>query len=163
VVDSFDDSRIRRLGAAGFLVLEVPFQGAGLPSEREVWRRVSSSIVQPSYEVAHTADEGSVDLATHWRELAIECGAVSDDGHVLMGLTRADPSEVGWCLVALPEGPIDLDELGPNPGEPEFVAMSITGEIACAVTAEEYAAWIVCVSIGRDKTAEWSTTGEVSE
>lgn len=137
------DSLVDRLVAAGFEVLEAPYRGGGTPSEAVAWRCVSSSLVRPSYVISHDAEDGIRELDVNWRRLARQCGAVGVDGTVLISLTKLAPGGSGWALVSLPEGPLDLGALGPNPGDPEFVTMAKNGEILCAVTAEEYGMWII--------------------
>ncbi|MEU8388192.1 hypothetical protein [Micromonospora sp. NPDC048842] len=81
-----------------------------------------------------------------WRRLVHERGLTSDDGTLLISLT-GQRDDRGWVAVRMPDEPLALDALGPNPGEPEFVAMSLAGDVVCGVTAEEYELWVVCARL----------------
>ena len=73
-------------------------------------------------------------------------GAASDDGTLLISLTRQD-DDGGWAMVRLPDGPLVLDALGSNPGEPEFVGDVAGRDVVCGVTAGEYELWVVCARL----------------
>jgi hypothetical protein len=134
------------LVAAGFEVLEASDMAEGLPSEHAAWKPIVSSLARPEWSVALTANDAVEQVERQWRRLVHEQGLASGDGTLLISLTRQD-DDGGWVVVRLPEGPLALDALGPNPGEPEFVAMSLAGDVVCGVTAEEYELWVVCARL----------------
>lgn len=134
-------SLVDRLGAAGFRVLQAPYAAPGLPSGTAAWRPVISSLAHPACRIGHDEADGPARLEREWRRLLVEHRVVSGDGRLLVSLSGEDGA---WALVRLPDAPIRLGELGPYPGEPEFVAMSVTGDAVCGVTVEEYDMWIIC-------------------
>jgi len=140
-------SQVGRLEAAGFVVIEALYRSTDIPEESVAWRRVTSSLAKPNYTVPHGAGDGLRGLEANWRRIAIECGAVAADGRVLVSLTKLGSGGGGWTLVSLPQEPIDMSRLGPHSNEPEFVAMSTTGNLICGVTAEEYEMWIICTRL----------------
>ncbi|MBQ0981180.1 MULTISPECIES: hypothetical protein [Micromonospora] len=131
---------------AGFHVLEAYDMAEGLPSEQEAWKSVVSSPASPGWSVALAAVDAVEQVERRWRRLVHERGLTSGDGTLLIGLT-GHSDERRWVAVRLPDGPLALDALGPNPGEPEFVAMSLAGDAVCGVTAEEYELWVVCARL----------------
>ncbi|MFE9693113.1 hypothetical protein [Micromonospora sp. NPDC005806] len=130
-----------RLGAAGLPVLQAPYAAPGLPSRAAAWRPVISSLTHAACRVGHDEEDGPARLEREWRRLLVEHRVVSDDGRLLVSLSGADGD---WALVRLPDEPVRLGELGPYRGEPEFVAMSVAGDVVCGVTVEEYDMWIIC-------------------
>ncbi|SCL67287.1 hypothetical protein GA0070603_4437 [Micromonospora chersina] len=134
-------SSIDRLGAAGLEVLESPFAPPGLPSVTAAWRPVISSLAQPTCRIGHDEEDGQAKLEREWRRLLVEHRVVTGDGRLLVSLSGGDAA---WALVRLPCEPVRLGELGPYPGQPEFVAMSVAGDAVCGVTVEEYDIWIIC-------------------
>ncbi|BCL12609.1 hypothetical protein GCM10017556_03480 [Micromonospora sagamiensis] len=132
--------------AAGFQVLEASEIAEGLPSEQAAWKPVISSLARPEWSVALAANDAVEQVERQWRRLVHERGLARGDGTLLISLTRQD-GDGGWALVRLPDGPLVLDALGPNPGEPEFVAMSLAGDVVCGVTAEECELWVVCARL----------------
>jgi hypothetical protein len=132
---------MERLRAAGFHVLQTPYAAPGLPSQMAAWRPVISALAQPACRIGHDEEDGAARLEREWRRLLIEHRVVSGDGRLIVGLSGQDAN---WALVRLPDEPVRLGELGPYPGEPEFVAMSLAGDAVCGVTVEEYDMWIVC-------------------
>ncbi|MFF5075294.1 hypothetical protein ACFY2R_29945 [Micromonospora olivasterospora] len=117
-----------------------------MASEQAAWKPIVSSLARPEWSVALTANDAVEQVERQWRRLVHERGLASGDGTLLISLTRQD-DDGGWVVVRLPDGPLVLDALGPNPGEPEFVAMSLVGDVVCGVTAEEYELWVVCARL----------------
>lgn len=137
-----------RLEAAGFQVVEASGVAEGLPSEQAAWKPVVSSLARPEWSVALGVDDALEQVERQWRRLVNERLLPSGAGTLLISLTRQDDDDEGWALVRLPDRPLTLDALGPHPGEPEFVAMSLRGDVVCGVTAEEYELWVVCTRLG---------------
>lgn len=141
------DVPTRRIKAAGFDVIDAQYQLEGLPSEMAAWKPVISSLARPDHVVPYSEDDALTKVEGHWQRLARQNHVVGPDNTLLVSLTRRRADSGGWVRVALPAGRVDLDKLGPNPGEPEFVAMSMDGSAVCGVTAEEYELWIVCARL----------------
>lgn len=130
-----------RLRAAGLEVLESPYAAPGIPSCMAAWRPVISALAQPTCRIAHDEEDAPARVEREWRRLLVEHRVVTDDGRLLVSLSGRGGD---WALVRLPHEPVRLGELGPDPGQPEFVAMSVAGDAVCGVTAEEYDMWVIC-------------------
>ncbi|SBT48705.1 hypothetical protein [Micromonospora auratinigra] len=130
-----------RLEAAGFTVLQAPYAVPDLPTPMSGWRPVISALARPACRIGHDEEDGPARLEREWRRLLVEHRVLGDDGRLLISLSGGNDD---WALVRLPDSPVRLGELGPYPAEPEFVAMSLAGDVVCGVTVEEYDMWIVC-------------------
>jgi hypothetical protein len=116
-------------------------------SPQRVWSAVARLSVQPTATVAGD-DLDSLDQ--RWFSLAEQNGVVARDGTFLVSLGGV--GDLVWIRVKR-VGVVTLAQSIARTGrDPEFVAMNIGGDFVCAVTSEEYEAWIICMEVGGMKT-----------
>lgn len=88
------------------------------------------------------------ELNRRWHGLAVEHGAIDTNGEFLISVAgqgsgcRGRPHRT---RARLPEQADPAGALGPEPGRPEFVAMSVDGESVLGASAEEDAASLITV------------------
>jgi hypothetical protein len=142
---------LSRLRASGLEVLEAPYTAEGVPSEWAARRPVVSLGARPDYVVRDDAENMLLQLERNLLLLMESHGVLGPDRSFLISLTKRndevdDVDDVdGWVRVRLPEGPWNINELGPYDGEPDFITMSTEGRAVCGVSAEEWTTQIFCV------------------
>lgn len=110
---------------------------------RSVWRMHASASAEPSVRISDELGEvsGAV-LDQAWMVVARQTGVISDDGEFLLSVSGVGAFDRPWLHVRA-DGIPSVRELGPNPGEPEFVASSLDRSVTVAVSTEEYEVWIL--------------------
>ena len=117
---------------------------------QSAWRVFVSMDAEPSVRISDELGEisGAV-LDQVWSVVARQTGVISDDGEFLLSVSGVGAAQRPWLHVRA-DGIPSVRELGPNPGEPEFVASSLDRSATVGVTTEEYEIWILVA----DATAE---------
>lgn len=138
-----------RLLAAGFQVIQGTVGSESLLSHAEAWRLIASSSVVPAVKIAYSGRSSVGAVEDAWREKAFDSGLVGTSGTFLLCLAGLGGATSSWVRVRLSGRGLDFRNLGPNVGEPEFVAMSDDGRVLIGVTAEEYDRWIICLALER--------------
>jgi len=137
----FDRAGLELVGGHGRVVDARPAATA--------WRPVIAGSAEPAITVPGDHPDLVSELNRQWYRLAVECGVINAEGEFLISVANQGCScgERGhWTRVQLAERWDLAGLLGPKPGQPEFVAMSLDGESVLGSTTEEYAVWFVVVS-----------------
>ncbi|WP_435796492.1 ribbon-helix-helix domain-containing protein [Kitasatospora indigofera] len=88
------------------------------------------------------------ELNRRWHGLAVEHGVIDTNGEFLISVAGQGSGCCGRphrTRARLPEQADPAGALGPEPGRPEFVAMSVDGESVLGASAEEDAASLITV------------------
>ena len=113
------------------------------------WRPVIAGNTEPTLAVPDDHPDLVAELNRQWHRLAVEHGVINRDGEFLISVANQGCTccERGhWTRVRLADHWDLAGPLGPKPGQPEFVAMSLDGESVLGATSEEYAVWFVAVA-----------------
>lgn len=113
------------------------------------WRPVVAGRTEPTVAVPHDHADLVPELNRQWHRIAVEHDVINTDGEFLVsvaGQSRACCEHGHWTRVRLAEHWDLAGLLGPEPGRPEFVAMSLDGESVLAATTGEYAVRFVAVA-----------------
>ncbi|WMX46174.1 hypothetical protein RGF97_16855 [Streptomyces roseicoloratus] len=114
-----------------------------VPPVLETVRSVANWEVKPSATVPLKHPNALQEVDRQWHLHAEDCGLFGQDGSFLLTISGSGTSAFGWASVKWSAGA----ELAPRLAKPEegldFVAMSVDGNVVCAVTEEEYDYWIV--------------------
>ncbi|MFC1435177.1 PE-PGRS family protein [Streptacidiphilus sp. N1-3] len=104
---------------------------------------------EPTLAVPDDHPDLVAELNRQWHRLAVEHDVINMDGEFLISVANQGNRccEHGhWTRVRLAEHWDLAGLLGPKPGQPECVAMSLDGESVLGTTTEEYAVWFVAVA-----------------
>ena len=131
--------------------LEVVGHGrvSGARPAAAAWRPVIAGSTEPTLVVPLDRGDLVAELNRHWHRLAVEHDVINTDGEFLISVANQGCTcdERGhWTRVRLAERWDLAGFLGPTPGQPEFVAMSLDGERVLGATTEEDAVWFVAVA-----------------
>jgi hypothetical protein len=141
-MDPAGDRLAEVLVGAGLVVLG---RVEDVTSPQEVWSAVARLSVQATAEIAGD-DLDSIDQ--QWLSLAEQNGVIGPDGTFLVSL--GGMGDIAWVHVKR-DGVVALARSIARTGrDPEFVAMNTASNFVCAVTSEEYEAWIICMEVARD-------------
>jgi hypothetical protein len=105
------------------------------------WRHVIGWETEPTVAVADDRPDLIAELNAQWHRLATEAEILGGDG-VFLICASGSPS---WVRVRLTDGWDLAGVLGPRPGQPEFLTLSLDGDTMVGATTEEYAVWLVAV------------------
>jgi len=114
----------------------------------DAWRPVIAGHAVPTVAIRHDRPDLVAELNRQWHRLAIERSVIGPDGEFLINIAGHGCRPVWcdhWTQVRL-TGLWDLaGVLGPRPGEPEFVTISLDGDNVLGATTEEYDVWLIAV------------------
>ncbi|MBY8886874.1 PE-PGRS family protein [Streptomyces sp. PTM05] len=113
------------------------------------WRPVIAGGADPVLAVPDDHPELVAELNRQWHRLAVEHDVINAEGEFLISVANQGCSCCArghWTRVRLADRWDLAGLLGPKPGQPEFVAMSLEGESVLGSTTEEYAVWFVVVN-----------------
>jgi hypothetical protein len=99
----------------------------------------------PTVAVPHERPDLIAELNTRWFDLASRSGVLAADGMFLIDAAGSWGQPRLWTRVRLASSWNLAGVLGPYPGEPEFVTLSMTGDSPVGATTEEYAVWLIAV------------------
>ncbi|MEU0026097.1 PE-PGRS family protein [Streptomyces sp. NPDC006335] len=134
------DELVELLGRAGLEVVG-DWRVEEVPPPQFAWRYVIAWQTEPTVAVADDRPDLIAELNAQWHRLATEAGILGGDGVFLI-----DFSGTGrWVRVRLTDGWDLAGVLGPRPGQPEFLTLSLDGDTMVGATTEEYAVWLVAV------------------
>lgn len=105
------------------------------------WRHVAGWQTEPTVTVADDRPDLVAELNAQWHRLASETGVLDGDGVFLIAVSGA--AKGSWTRVRLTDGWDLAGVLGPRPGQPEFLTLSLDGDAMVGVTTEEYEVWLV--------------------
>ncbi|MFF7948250.1 PE-PGRS family protein [Streptomyces griseorubiginosus] len=136
------------LGRAGLEVVGERRIEEVLPAS-VAWRHVAGWQTEPTMAVADDCSDPVAELNAQWHRLASETGILGGDGVFLIAVPGSGGGS--WTRVRL-GGDWDLaGVLGPRPGQPEFLTLSLDGDAMVGVTTEEYAVWLIVVDRLREQ------------
>lgn len=92
------------------------------------------------------------ELNAQWHRLASDAGILGGDGVFLIDFSGNQDRR--WVRVRLTDGWDLAGVLGPRPGQPEFLTLSLDGDAMVGATTEEYAVWLVAVDRLRERHEE---------
>ncbi|MFF7049872.1 PE-PGRS family protein [Streptomyces griseorubiginosus] len=142
------DELTELLGRAGLEVVGERRVEEVLPAS-VAWRHVAGWQTEPTVVVADDRPDPVAELNAQWRRLASETGILGGDGVFLIAVPGT--GDGSWTRVRL-GGDWDLaGVLGPRPGQPEFLTLSLDGDAMVGVTTEEYAVWLIVVDRLREQ------------
>ncbi|MEU6347857.1 hypothetical protein ABZ896_00815 [Streptomyces sp. NPDC047072] len=136
------DELVELLGRAGLDVVGDWRVEEVLPPPA-VWRHVIGWGTEPTVAVADDRPDLVAELNAQWHRLASETGVLGDDGVFLVDFSGNEGRK--WVRVRLTDDWDLAGVLGPRPGQPEFLTLSLDGDVMVGVTTEEYAVWLVAV------------------
>lgn len=136
------DELVELLGRAGLEVVGER-RVEEVPPPPAVWRHVIGSEVEPTVAVADDRPDLVAELNAQWHRLASEAGILGGDGVFLIDFSGNKGRR--WVRVRLTDGWDLAGVLGPRPGQPEFLTLSLDGDTMVGATTEEYAVWLVAV------------------
>ncbi|MFD5429436.1 PE-PGRS family protein [Streptomyces sp. NPDC127084] len=113
------------------------------------WRPVIAGNTDPTLAVPNAHPDLVTESNQQWHRLAVEHDVINTDGEFLISVANQGCTccERGhWTRVRLAERWDLAGHLGPKPGQPEFVAMSLDGESVLGATTEEYAVWFIAIA-----------------
>ncbi|WP_052442562.1 HEAT repeat domain-containing protein [Streptacidiphilus neutrinimicus] len=112
------------------------------------WRPVIAGNAVPTVAVRDDRPDLVSELNRQWHRLAVEHGVIDGDGEFLISIAEHN-CRSHWCnhwtRVRLTEQWDLAGILGPHPGRPEFVTMSMDGDSVLGATSEEYEVWLIAV------------------
>ncbi|RSN53271.1 hypothetical protein DMH12_18130 [Streptomyces sp. WAC 04229] len=126
-----------RLRDAGLEVLGM-FEGQIGPTVTEVFRNVVHLDAEPVERIHRGEADASRVVDQRWKARAIAGGIVAGDGSFL----AAAGMELGWVQVRLTER-TSVSATEDQPGELLFIARSLRGDRALAVSAEGSEYWLL--------------------
>ncbi|MEV0096480.1 PE-PGRS family protein [Streptomyces sp. NPDC050738] len=125
---------------------------------RAAMRAVASMETEPTVAVRHDHPDPVAELNAQWHRLAVGNGVIGEDGVFLIaaGGDGGDSGNSGdggdgWTRVRLTDGWDLAGVLGPRPGRPEFISLSLDGDRLLGATTEEYEVWLVAVDRIRER------------
>jgi hypothetical protein len=151
--------------AAGLVLVAGGPVSEDVVSPSVAWRLVASGGVTPSATVPYAADDAAKGVNAAWRELADRANLPGAAQEFYLTFQLPDSPATGWLRVR-GGSRVDLTPLGPRPGRPEVVALSLDGEQLLAATCEEYEVWLVAFArpaelpLARRAAADRSTPDE---
>jgi hypothetical protein len=125
-----------RLRSAGLDVLGW-FTGSG-PSVREVFQRVVHVEATPEQRIPSNVADAARRINDAWISHACDSAVLAEDGSFLAAVGL----KYDWVKVRLTDA-TDISALEEPQGELLFVARSLSGHRACAVSTEEGEYWIL--------------------
>ncbi|MEU1474138.1 PE-PGRS family protein [Streptomyces sp. NPDC005760] len=134
------DELVELLGRAGLEVVGDGRVEEVLPPPF-AWRHVIGWETEPTVVVADDRPDLSAELNAQWHRLATEAEILGGDGVFLIHTS----GHGSWARVRLTDGWDLAGVLGPRPGQPEFLTLSLDGDAMVGATTEEYAVWLVAV------------------
>lgn len=130
------------MGKAGLTVLRSAVT-ADVPEPASAWRLVARGGARPDV-VVDDEREGYLDEVDRvWRRVARAAGVIADDDRFLIHVAGRGALHLPWCEVRLGEAARLAETLVVYPGEPEFVTLSLAGDVVCGVTTEEHGIWVL--------------------
>lgn len=145
------DELVELLGRAGLEVVGER-RVEEVPPPPVVWRHVIGSEVEPTVAVADDRPDLVAELNAQWHRLASDAGILGGDGVFLIDFSGNQGRS--WVRVRLTDGWDLAGVLGPRPGQPEFLTLSLDGDAMVGATTEEYAVWLVAVDRLRERHEE---------
>ncbi|MEU9323101.1 PE-PGRS family protein [Streptomyces canus] len=145
------DELVELLGRAGLEVVGER-RVEEVPPPPVVWRHVIGSETEPTVEVADDRPDPVAELNAQWHRLASDAGILGGDGVFLIDFSGN--TDRSWVRVRLTDGWDLAGVLGPRPGQPEFLTLSLDGDTMVGATTEEYAVWLVAVDRLRERHEE---------
>ncbi|WTT25978.1 PE-PGRS family protein [Streptomyces canus] len=145
------DELVELLGRAGLEVVGER-RVEEVPPPPVVWRHVIGSEVEPTVAVADDRPDLVAELNAQWHRLASDAGILGGDGVFLIDFSGNQDRR--WVRVRLTDGWDLAGVLGPRPGQPEFLTLSLDGDAMVGATTEEYAVWLVAVDRLRERHEE---------
>lgn len=131
------------LRASGLMVLEASSSFVG-PAPMDAWRIIIGGNTVPTVRVATDSEFDYLsDVDRSWESVAEELGIFGNDGEFLISVAGSPIGRLPWARVRPDQDRSLARHLVSNPGEPEFVAMSVDARVICGVTTEEYEIWVV--------------------
>ncbi len=145
------DELVELLGRAGLEVVgERRVEEVSPPPV--LWRHVIGSETEPTVAVPDDRPDLVAELNAQWHRLATDAGILGGDGVFLIDFSGNQ--DRSWMRVRLTDGWDLAGVLGPRPGQPEFLTLSLDGETMVGATTEEYAVWLVAVDRLRERHEE---------
>lgn len=92
-------------------------------------------------------DEYVPEVDRCWESVAEKLGVFGPGGDFLLSVGIDGMGALPWAHVRRGRNLSLARHLADNPGDPEFVTMSVDGRVVCGVTSEEYDVWIVEASL----------------
>lgn len=151
--------------AAGLVLVAGEPVSEDVVSSSVAWRLVASGGVTPSATVPYAADNATRGVNAAWQALAERANLPGREREFYLTFQPPDSPATGWLRVR-GGSRVDLTRLGPRPGRPEVVALSLDGEQLLAATCEEYEVWLVALArpaelpLARRAAADRSTPDE---
>ena len=137
-----NDELTELLGRAGLEVVGERGVEEVLPAA-VAWRHVVAWQTEPTAVVADDRPDLVAEINAQWHRLASGAGILGGDGVFLVAVSGTGSGR--WTRVRLGGGWDLAGVIGPRPGEPEFLTLSLDGGALVGVTTEEYAVWLVVV------------------
>ncbi|MFF0739388.1 HEAT repeat domain-containing protein [Streptomyces sp. NPDC004111] len=114
------------------------------------WRPMAAASTEPTVAVPESRPDQVEELNAQWYRLAVEHGILGEGGAGVFLINVPGswngPGAGEWTRVRLASAGWDLaGVLGERAGRPEFVTLSLDGEVLLGATAEEYETWLVLV------------------
>ncbi|MEU0942971.1 PE-PGRS family protein [Streptomyces canus] len=134
------DELVEVLGRAGLEVVGDRRVEEVLPPPF-AWRHVVGWETEPTVAVADDRPDLVAELNAQWHRLATETGILGGEGVFLVDFS----GNGSWVRVRLTDDWDLAGVLGPRPGQPEFLTLSLDGDTMVGATTEEYAVWLVAV------------------
>ncbi|MEV7737802.1 PE-PGRS family protein [Streptomyces sp. NPDC088921] len=145
------DELVELLGRAGLEVVGER-RVEEVPPPPVLWRHVIGSETEPTVAVPDDRPDLVAELNAQWHRLASEAGILGGDGVFLIDFSGNQ--DRSWVRVRLTDGWDLAGVLGPRPGQPEFLTLSLDGAAMVGATTEEYAVWLVAVDRLRERHEE---------
>jgi hypothetical protein len=145
------DELVELLGRAGLEVVGER-RVEEVPPPAVMWRHVIGWQTEPTVAVADDRPDPIAELNAQWHRLASDTGILGGDGVFLIDFSGNQ--DRSWVRVRLTEGWDLAGVLGPRPGQPEFLTLSLDGDSMVGATTEEYAVWLVAVDRLRERHEE---------
>lgn len=145
------DELVELLGRAGLEVVGER-RVEEVPPPPVVWRHVIGGQTVPTVAVADDRPDLVAELNAQWHRLASDAGIFGGDGEFLIDFSGNQGRS--WVRVRLTDGWDLAGVLGPRPGQPEFLTLSLDGDAMVGATTEEYAVWLVAVDRLRERHEE---------
>jgi hypothetical protein len=143
------DELVELLGRAGLEVVGDRRVEEVLPPPF-AWRHVVGWETEPTVAVADDRPDLVAELNAQWHRLATGAGILGGAGVFLVDFSGSG----GWVRVRLTDDWDLAGVLGPRPGQPEFLTLSLDGDAMVGATTEEYAVWLVAVDRLRERHEE---------
>jgi len=130
--------------------LTIVRDGSPLPviSPLDAWSKVVSVAAIPTIVVEYGSPDCLLKVDQAWFQTSEREGLFSEGRSFWVHVAGVGALQRKWRKVRIYETFEMASNLGPEPEEPEFVAMALNERVLCGVTTEEDGIWIITARLG---------------